>query len=165
MQVDSHTQDGCRASRTPGIRKSHGAGRRPSTCGSIRSAWSTGAWSSRSRVLSFTGYYIHDPFIVGQVNHPFLMGWFRFVHETFGMLFIALFLLRMYLFFGGNRWVRWRQYVPLRASAVQGNVGGDEVLRVHQAQADLEDRPQRHGGVLLPRHLQHWCSSRSSPDW
>jgi Ni/Fe-hydrogenase 1 B-type cytochrome subunit len=67
-------------------------------------------------VLSFTGYYIHDPFIVGQVNHPFLMGWFRFVHEAFGMLFIALFILRLYLFFGGNRWLGWRQYVPLRAA-------------------------------------------------
>lgn len=67
-------------------------------------------------VLSFTGYYIHDPFIVGQVQHPFLMGWFRFVHETFGMIFIALFILRIYLFFGGNRWVGWRQYVPLSAA-------------------------------------------------
>jgi Ni/Fe-hydrogenase 1 B-type cytochrome subunit len=64
-------------------------------------------------VLSFTGYYIHNPFIVGQVKHPFLMAWFRFVHEAFGMLVIALFLLRIYLFFRGNRWVGWRQYVPL----------------------------------------------------
>ncbi len=67
-------------------------------------------------VLAFTGYYIHDPFIVGQVNHPFLMGWFRFVHEAFAMIFIALFLLRLYLFFGGNHWVQWRQYVPLHAA-------------------------------------------------
>jgi len=67
-------------------------------------------------VLSFTGYYIHDPFIVGQVQHPFLMGEFRFVHETFGMIFIALFIMRIYLFFGGNRWVGWRQYVPLSAA-------------------------------------------------
>ncbi len=66
-------------------------------------------------VLSFTGYYIHNPFIIGQVNRPFLMGWFRFVHEAFGMFLIALFLMRLYLFFAGNRWVRWRQYVPLRA--------------------------------------------------
>lgn len=65
--------------------------------------------------LSFTGYYIHNPFIVGQVNRPFLMGWFRFVHEAFAMVFIALFLLRLYLFFAGNRWVRWRSYVPRRA--------------------------------------------------
>jgi Ni/Fe-hydrogenase 1 B-type cytochrome subunit len=66
-------------------------------------------------VLSFTGYYIHNPFIVGQAQRPFLMGWFRFVHEVFGMLLIALFLMRLYMFFAGNRWVRWRQYVPLRA--------------------------------------------------
>jgi Ni/Fe-hydrogenase 1 B-type cytochrome subunit len=65
-------------------------------------------------VLSFTGYYIHDPFIVGQINHPFFMGWFRFTHEAFAMVFIALFLLRLYLFFRGNRWVRWRAFVPLR---------------------------------------------------
>jgi Ni/Fe-hydrogenase 1 B-type cytochrome subunit len=65
-------------------------------------------------VLGFTGYYIHDPFIVGQVNHPFLMGWFRFVHETFAMILIALCLLRLYLFFRGNRWMRWRAYMPFR---------------------------------------------------
>ncbi len=66
-------------------------------------------------VLSFTGYYIHDPFIIGQIKWPFLMGWFRFVHETFGMIFAALFLTRVYLFFEGNRWERWRRYVPLKA--------------------------------------------------
>ncbi|HUA82515.1 MAG TPA: Ni/Fe-hydrogenase, b-type cytochrome subunit [Bryobacteraceae bacterium] len=66
-------------------------------------------------VLSFTGYYIHDPFIIGQIKWPFLMGWFRFVHESFGMIFAALFLTRMYLFFEGNRWERWRRYVPLKA--------------------------------------------------
>jgi Ni/Fe-hydrogenase 1 B-type cytochrome subunit len=64
-------------------------------------------------VLSVTGYYIHDPFIVGQSHRPFLMGWFRFVHEACGMLFLALFLLRVYLFFGGNKWCGWRQYIPL----------------------------------------------------
>ncbi len=64
-------------------------------------------------VLSVTGYYVHDPYIVGQVN-PFLMGEFRFVHEVFAMIFIALFVLRMYLFFAGNRWVRWRSYLPYR---------------------------------------------------
>ncbi|HEV8041460.1 MAG TPA: Ni/Fe-hydrogenase, b-type cytochrome subunit [Bryobacteraceae bacterium] len=64
-------------------------------------------------VLSLTGYYIHDPFIVGQAHRPFLMGWFRFAHEAFGMLFLALFLLRVYLFFGGNKWEGWRQFIPL----------------------------------------------------
>jgi Ni/Fe-hydrogenase 1 B-type cytochrome subunit len=70
-------------------------------------------------VLAFTGYYIHDPFIIDQIKRPYLMGWFRFVHEATGMLFIGLFVMRMFLFFrfsGGNRWVRWDQYVPLRAA-------------------------------------------------
>lgn len=64
-------------------------------------------------VLSVTGYYIHDPFIIGQTQHPFLMGGFRFVHELFGMIFLALLLLRIYLFFGGNKWEGWRQFIPL----------------------------------------------------
>jgi Ni/Fe-hydrogenase 1 B-type cytochrome subunit len=67
-------------------------------------------------VLSFTGYYIHNPFLAGQMNTPFLMGWFRFVHEAFGMVFLAFFLLRLYLFFAGDRWVRWRALVPLRSA-------------------------------------------------
>jgi len=64
-------------------------------------------------VLAVTGYYIHNPFIYGLSNRPFLMGWFRFVHESFGMLFIALLLLRIYLFFNGNKWENWRQFIPL----------------------------------------------------
>jgi len=64
--------------------------------------------------LSFTGYYIHDPFIVGQTSTKFLMGGFRFAHEAFGMAFIAFFLLRFYLFFAGDRWTQWRAMVPLR---------------------------------------------------
>jgi Ni/Fe-hydrogenase 1 B-type cytochrome subunit len=86
-------------------------------------------------VLAFTGYYIHDPFIVGQAHHPFLMASFRFVHETFGMIFIALFVLRVYLFFKGNRWVRWRQYVPLRREQFQ------EMFRVAGFYAFLRPEP------------------------
>ena len=105
-------------------------------------------------VLSVTGYYIHDPYIIGQTQHPFLMGWFRFVHEAFGMLFLALFLLRVYLFFGGNKWEGWRQFIPLSKDRFQGNVGGDQVLRLHASHARLENRPQPDGGVLLRRHLR-----------
>ena len=68
-------------------------------------------------VLSVTGYYIHDPFIYGLSNRPFLMGEFRFVHECFGMLFLSLALLRIYLFFRGNQWENWRQYIPLHKDA------------------------------------------------
>jgi Ni/Fe-hydrogenase 1 B-type cytochrome subunit len=64
-------------------------------------------------VLSVTGYYIHNPFIVGQTKTPFLMGWFRFTHEAFAMVFITCFLIRFYLFFFGDRWARWRSMVPI----------------------------------------------------
>jgi Ni/Fe-hydrogenase 1 B-type cytochrome subunit len=63
--------------------------------------------------LALTGYYIHNPYIVAQAQYPFLMGWIRFTHESFGMLFIALFLLRMYLFVAGDRWVRFGAMAPL----------------------------------------------------
>ena len=66
-------------------------------------------------VLGFTGYYLHNPFIPGRSTTPFLMGWFRFVHEAVGMVFIAFCMLRFYLFFGGNHWESWRQIVPRRA--------------------------------------------------
>jgi len=62
--------------------------------------------------LSFTGYYIHNPFIVGQTKTPFLMGQFRFAHEAFAMAFIAFFLIRMYLFVAGDRWVRFSALAP-----------------------------------------------------
>ena len=103
--------------------------------------------------LSFTGYYIHNPFIVGQTKTPFLMGWFRFAHEAFGMAFIAFFLLRLYLFFAGDRWARWQAMVPLHKRAVEGNDRGDEVLRLHPSHAGLEGGAQRHGRGLLHRDL------------
>ncbi len=70
-------------------------------------------------LMSLTGYYIHDPYIVGQTRTPFLMGTFRFVHEVCGMVLLALFLLRFYLLFAGDRWVRWRAMLPLRKDAWQ----------------------------------------------
>jgi len=70
-------------------------------------------------VLAVTGYYIHNPYIYGLSNRPFLMGWFRFIHETFGMFFLALLLLRIYLFFFGNKWEGWRQYLPLHKEDFQ----------------------------------------------
>ena len=93
----------------------------------------------RSRALSFTGYYIHNPFIVGQTKTPFLMGWFRFAHEAFAMAFIAFFMLRMYLFFAGDRWALAR-HGSAAQKAVEGNVRGDEVLCLHPAHAGVEGR-------------------------
>ncbi|MGD1070580.1 MAG: Ni/Fe-hydrogenase, b-type cytochrome subunit [Bryobacteraceae bacterium] len=85
--------------------------------------------------LSFTGYYIHNPFIVGQTKTPFLMGWFRFAHESFGMAFIALFLLRLSLFFSGDRWVRWQAMVPLHKEQWK------EMLQVMKFYAFIRPKP------------------------
>ncbi|MDE3134965.1 MAG: Ni/Fe-hydrogenase, b-type cytochrome subunit [Acidobacteriota bacterium] len=62
-------------------------------------------------VLSFTGYYLYDPFIISRGHDAFVMGTMRFIHEVTGFTFIAAFLLRLYWFFKGNRWARWRQFL------------------------------------------------------
>jgi Ni/Fe-hydrogenase 1 B-type cytochrome subunit len=74
-------------------------------------------------VLSFTGYYIYDPFIISRGNGRFLMGTMRFIHEVAAFVFIAAFLLRVYWFFRGNKWARWRQFLPLGRQQWQGFVG------------------------------------------
>src|SRR5271166_5324458 len=39
-------------------------------------------------VLAFTGYYMHDPFIVARSGTTFLMATMRFIHEIAGFVFI-----------------------------------------------------------------------------
>ncbi|MGH9680196.1 MAG: Ni/Fe-hydrogenase, b-type cytochrome subunit [Candidatus Acidiferrales bacterium] len=64
-------------------------------------------------VLSFTGYYLYDPFITSRGSGAFLMGTMRFIHEVTAWIFIAAVLLRFYWFFQGNRWAHWRSFLPL----------------------------------------------------
>jgi Ni/Fe-hydrogenase 1 B-type cytochrome subunit len=67
-------------------------------------------------VLSFTGFYIYDPFLggSGMPGHPgYLMGTMRFIHETAGFVFIAAVVFRIYWGFVGNRYVRWRGMLPI----------------------------------------------------
>ena len=53
-------------------------------------------------ILSFTGYYIHNPFIISRSRTAYLMGTIRFIHLLAAFVFIAAFLLRFYWFFVGN---------------------------------------------------------------
>jgi Ni/Fe-hydrogenase 1 B-type cytochrome subunit len=64
-------------------------------------------------VLSFTGYYMYDPFIIARGNQAFLMGRMRFIHEVAAFCFIGAVLLRFYWFIKGNRWANWRNFLPL----------------------------------------------------
>jgi Ni/Fe-hydrogenase 1 B-type cytochrome subunit len=71
-------------------------------------------------VLSFTGYYLHNPFLVAKSSTPFLMATMRFLHVVAGFVFLSAFLLRMYWFFMGNEWSNWRAFVPIRRRQWRG---------------------------------------------
>ncbi len=67
-------------------------------------------------VLSFTGYYIHHPFLSGSgmPGHlGFTMGEMRFIHESVGFVFIAAVIFRIYWCFVGNEYVRWSALFPI----------------------------------------------------
>jgi Ni/Fe-hydrogenase 1 B-type cytochrome subunit len=64
-------------------------------------------------VLTITGFYMHRPFLVETSPRAWAMGTMRFVHEIFGFILISALLLRLYWFFAGNEWARWRAWVPL----------------------------------------------------
>jgi Ni/Fe-hydrogenase 1 B-type cytochrome subunit len=74
-------------------------------------------------VLSFTGYYIHNPFIVAKSGTTFLMATMRFIHEIAAFVFISAFLLRLYWFFMGNNWSNWRAFIPIHRRQWRG-MGG-----------------------------------------
>ena len=74
-------------------------------------------------VLSFTGYYIYDPFIVAKNSTSFLMATIRFSHVVTGFVFISAFLLRIYWFFKGNEWSNWRAFLPIHRRQWRG-MGG-----------------------------------------
>ena len=65
-------------------------------------------------VLTVTGFYMHHPFVVATSPRAWVMGTARFIHEVFGFVLIAVVILRLYWFFAGNQWARWRAWVPLK---------------------------------------------------
>jgi Ni/Fe-hydrogenase 1 B-type cytochrome subunit len=74
-------------------------------------------------VLSFTGYYIYNPFIVARGSTSFLMATIRFIHVVTGFVFMSAFLLRIYWFFKGNEWANWRAFLPIHRRQWRG-MGG-----------------------------------------
>ena len=70
--------------------------------------------------LSFTGLYMHRPFLLAAGRAPFLMAKMRFVHVVSGFVLIAAIALRVYWFFKGNFWSRWSAYIPIHREQWQG---------------------------------------------
>ena len=66
-------------------------------------------------VLSLTGYYIANPLIttLGSTTGAFLMGTIRFIHFTVAFVFTTSVLFRVYWAFAGNKYARWRQFLPV----------------------------------------------------
>ena len=71
-------------------------------------------------VLGFTGYYMHNPFIVVRSRTAYLMGTMRYIHLLAASVFISAFLWRFYWFFVGNEWSNWRAFVPIHRYQWQG---------------------------------------------
>jgi Ni/Fe-hydrogenase 1 B-type cytochrome subunit len=77
-------------------------------------------------VLSFTGYYIGNPFIAVSEREfygPYFMGNMRLLHMIFGYILVASLLVRTYwAFFAGNQWASWRALVPFFTAEGRGYV-------------------------------------------
>ena len=75
--------------------------------------------------LCITGYYIGSPFIHSPAGESFTMANMRFAHLVSAYIFIVAFLVRVYWGFVGNRYSRWREYVPHNREEWRGII--DEV--------------------------------------
>jgi len=64
-------------------------------------------------VLSVTGYYIANPFVITHGPTGFVMGTMRFVHLAFAFVFTVAVLFRLYWAFAGSHWANWREFVPI----------------------------------------------------
>jgi len=69
--------------------------------------------------LSFTGYYIGNPYIhnvhpffYGVLKDQWVMGWMRLIHFSTAYVFAMSVLLRIYWGFAGNRYARLSAMVP-----------------------------------------------------
>lgn len=65
-------------------------------------------------VLSFTGYYLHSPFLDAQAGRDsYTFATVRFVHEVTAFVFTMAVLVRIYWAVVGNRYASWRGLLPL----------------------------------------------------
>ncbi len=83
-------------------------------------------------VLSFTGYYIGNPWILVSSREwygPYFMGIMRYTHFVTAFVFIASLLLRTYWAFAGNEWASWRNLFPFLTA--EGRKGMGDALKYY----------------------------------
>lgn len=83
-------------------------------------------------VLSFTGYYIANPYIAVSPREPYagyFMGIMRYVHFVTAFVFVASLALRTYWAFFGNEWASWRGLFPFLTA--EGRRNAREALRYY----------------------------------
>ncbi len=76
-------------------------------------------------VLSFTGYYISNPWILVSSREwygPYFMGNIRYIHFVTAFIFVASLLLRTYWAFVGNAWASWRGLFPFLTAEGRKNL-------------------------------------------
>jgi Ni/Fe-hydrogenase 1 B-type cytochrome subunit len=61
-------------------------------------------------VLTVTGLYLAEPFIIP--NGGPVMGTMRFIHYVAAFVFVSSGIVRTYWLFAGNRFSRWRAFIP-----------------------------------------------------
>jgi Ni/Fe-hydrogenase 1 B-type cytochrome subunit len=83
-------------------------------------------------ILSFTGYYIGNPYITASPNEPYglyFMGLMRYAHFVVAFIFVISLAVRTYWAFAGNAWASWRGLFPFIWGECRGNMR--EALRFY----------------------------------
>lgn len=70
-------------------------------------------------VLSVTGLYIGNPFIVASSSDQYIMGWMRFLHFVGAYVFVVNWAVRLYWSFVGNIYANWKTFFPFTGEKLQ----------------------------------------------
>lgn len=88
-------------------------------------------------VLAVTGYMIGRPVSIGFSAEAYQQYWFgtlRFVHFVAAFLFFFNFMFRLYWGFAGNRYAKWRNFIPTSPAQIKEMA---DILRVDILQTKL----------------------------
>ncbi len=91
-------------------------------------------------LLIATGFIIGNPIPITYANEAYQQYWFgtvRFIHFVAAFVFFFNFLVRIYWGFVGNRYARWRNFIPLTRQQWREML---DVLKVDILQTDIKER-------------------------